>query len=76
MQDDYVERRVRLNRETTVTIKSKKDKDAQIYRTTVSLTHESADIKPLQLGSRKDIQNYIQSVDLDDDQMGLFGGQD
>jgi hypothetical protein len=76
MKDDYVERRVRLNRETTVTIKSKKDKDADIYRTTVQLTHESADTKPLQLGSRKEIQAYLQGVDLDDDQMGLFGGQE
>lgn len=76
MKDDYIERRVRLNRDTTVIIKSKKDKDADIYRTTVTLTHESADIKPLQLGSRKDIQEYIQGVDLDDNQMGLFGGQD
>lgn len=73
MKDDYIERRVKLNRDTTVIIKSRKDKDADIYRTTVTLTHESADTKPLQLASRRDIQNYIQGVDLDDDQIGLFG---
>lgn len=76
MKDDYIERRVRLNRETLVTIRSKKDKDSDIYRNTVTLQHESADIKPLQLGSRSDIAEYIQGVDLDDDQMGLFPGRD
>jgi hypothetical protein len=74
MKDDYIERRVKLNRETTVVIKSRKDKDSDIYRNTVTLTHESADMQPLQLGSRNDIQQYIQGVDLEDDQMGLFPG--
>lgn len=63
-----------LNRNTTVVVKSRKDKDAEIYRTTVSLIHETADVKPLQLKSLDDVKGYIAEVDLEDDQASLFNG--
>lgn len=63
-----------LNRNTTVVIKSRKDKDAEIYRTTVSLIHETADVKPLQLRTTDEVKDYIAGVELDDDQASLFNG--
>jgi hypothetical protein len=63
-----------LNRNTTVIVKSRKEKDAEIYRTTVSLIHETANTKPLALRSLDDVKGYIAEVDLEDDQASLFNG--
>lgn len=68
------ERKFKLNRDTTVIVKSRRDKDAEIYRTTVSLVHESADIKPIELKNLSDVKSYIAGVDLEDDQASLFAG--
>lgn len=64
----------KLNAQTTLIIKSTKDKDADIYRTTVSLVHQSSDLKPLQLRTTDEIKDYIAGVELDDDQASLFNG--
>lgn len=64
----------RLNRNTRVIVTSTKDKDADIYRTKFQLIHETADTKPMALGTREDIQNYLTGeIDLEDDQVNLFG---
>lgn len=66
----------KLNNSTRVIVTSKKDKDADIYRTTFQLVHETADTKPMSLGSVEDIKAYLtQEVDLEDDQVTLFGGK-
>lgn len=74
MKSESIERRYKMNRNTTVVIKSKKMKDADVYQNTVTLIYATADVQPLELNSRSAIAHYIQDVDLDDDQVALFGG--
>lgn len=76
MQSDYLERRVKLNRNTSVVIKSKKAKDADIFRNTLTIVHETADIKPLQFASRSELEAAIKEFDIEEDQTMLFGGED
>lgn len=66
-------RKYKLNRDTMVIIKSRRDKDAEIYRTSVSLIHESADINPLELKTQQDVIEYITGIDLEDNQTSLLG---
>lgn len=62
-----------LNRSTKVIVTSKKDKDADIYRTKFTLVHETADTKPMSLGTIEDIKGYLTNeVDLEEDQQNLF----
>lgn len=62
-----------LNSTTKVIVTSKKDKDANIYRTRFTLVHDTADTKPMSLATVEDIKAYLtQEVDLDEDQQNLF----
>lgn len=72
MRSDYIERRFKMNRETTVIIKSRKAKDAEIYTNSITVTTETADIKPLQLQTRAEIEDMIRGIELEDDQSSLF----
>lgn len=74
MKSEYIERRYKMNNNTTVIVRSKKSKDAEIYNNTITLTHSTADIKPLSIGTRDEIEAAINKIDLDDDQLALFGG--
>lgn len=77
MVPDKQAKEYRLNRYTRVIVSSKKDKDADIYRTKFTLIHEAADTKPMMLASREEIKEYLKAeVDLDEDQLGLFGGNE
>lgn len=75
MKSDYIERRIRLNRNTSVVLRSKKDKDADIYRSTITVVHEIADTKPLQIGTRAELEAAIKEIDLDEDQLSLMAGE-
>lgn len=75
MIPDKQTKEYKLNRNTRVVVTSTKDKDADIYRTKFQLIHETADTKPMLLGTREEIKDYLSGeVDLEDDQLGLFSG--
>lgn len=75
MIPDKQTKEYRLNRNTRVIVTSARDKDAEIYRTKFTLVHETADTKPMMLATRDEIKEYLKDeVDLEDDQLGLFGG--
>lgn len=71
MQSDYSEKRYKLNRNTTAIVKSKKSKDSNIYTNTVTITHETAALEPLEFEDRKELQSTIAAIDLEDDQLDL-----
>lgn len=76
MKSDYLERRIKLNSNTQVIIKSKKRPDADIFRNTISLVHETSDLEPLQFATREELEATIRSIDLDNEQQELmFGGK-
>ncbi len=76
MQSDYIERRVKLNRNTNAIIKSKKMKDADVFINTITIVQETSGTKPLQFATRAELEGAIKEIDLDDDQIGLnFGGE-
>lgn len=63
-----------MNRDTVVTIKSKKAKDADIYTNTISVTTTSTSLEPLKIGTRKEIEEAVRDIELEDNQLGLFPG--
>lgn len=76
MKSSYIEKRYRMNRNTTVVVKSKLDGD--VYKNTITLTHESAGLEPLlkTTPTRGQIADKIADIDLSDEQGSLFGGDD
>lgn len=73
MKSEYIERRYKMNRDTTVIVKSRKDKDADIYKNTITLTHSTTSLEPLSIGTREEIEAAVAEIDMDDDQLMLFG---
>lgn len=73
MKSSYIEKRYRMNKNTTVTVKSKLDGD--IYKNTITLTHESAGLEPLlrATATRSEIADKIADIDMSDEQGSLFG---
>lgn len=77
MKSDYIEKRYRMNKNTTVVVKSKRDGD--VYKNIITLTHESAGLEPLLKASnpgRSEIADKIADIDLSDDNLELFGDRD
>jgi hypothetical protein len=75
MKSEYIERRYKMNKETTVVVKSRKEKDADIYKNSVTVTTESTSLEPLKIGTRSEIEAAIKEIDLEDDQIALFAGE-
>lgn len=74
MKSDYIERRFRMNRQTTVTIRSKMDEKSDIYKNTVIVTREESSLEPLKTHTRAEIEEMIKEIDLEDDQTTLAVG--
>lgn len=76
MKSNYIEKRYRMNNNTTVIVKSKLDGD--VYKNTIVLTHESAGLEPLlkATATRSEIADKIADIDMSDEQGSLFGGGD
>lgn len=76
MKSNYIERRFKMNANTTIIIKSKKDGD--IYKNVMTVTHESVGLEPLisiNNPSRSDLADKIANINLEDDQVDMFEGQ-
>lgn len=73
MKSNYIEKRYRMNANTTVIVKSKLDGD--IYKNTIVLTHESAGLEPLlkTTPTRSEIADKIADIDMSDENGQLFG---
>lgn len=74
MKSNYIEKRYRMNATTTVVVKSKLD--GEIYKNTITLTHESAGLEPLlkATATRSEIADKIADIDMSDENGTLFGG--
>jgi hypothetical protein len=72
MKSTHIERRYKMNDNTTVVVKSKKDKDADIYRNTITIITESTDIEPLRIGTKAEIEEAVKQIDLEDNQVSFF----
>lgn len=74
MKSDYIEKRYKMNKNTTVVVVSKRDGD--VYKNKITLTHETAGLEPLLKAvnpTRSEIADKIADIDLDDDNVNLFG---
>lgn len=62
-----------MNRNTTVIVKSKLDGD--VYKNTITLTHESSGMEPLIKASvtRSQLADKIADIDMQSDNVELFG---
>lgn len=77
MKSNYIEKRYKMNSNTTVIVKSKLDGD--VYKNTIVLTHESAGLEPLlkaNTPTRSEIADKIADIDMSDENGQLFGDQE
>jgi hypothetical protein len=74
MKSELILRKYKMNTNTNVIIKSKKMKDANVYINTLTLEFTTSDINPLKLDTRSAIQNYIDNIEMEDEQQDLFEG--
>jgi hypothetical protein len=72
MKSAYIERRYKMNALTTVIVKSKKEKDADIYKNSITIVTESTSIEPLRIGTKAEIEEAVKQIDLEDNQINFF----
>lgn len=72
MKSAYIERRYKMNSFTTVVVKSKKDKDADIYKNSITVITESTSLEPLRIGTKSEIEEALKEIDLEDNQVSFF----
>ena len=75
MKSELIVRKYKMNRDTTVEIRSKKAKDADIYTNSIVVTQVSVSTEPLKIGTRAEIMSAVKEIELEDDQLGLSLGQ-
>lgn len=73
MKDSFIQRKFKMNKNTTVTITSKLEGD--LYKNKITLTHDSVGMEPLIKGSvrRSQLADKIADIDLADDNIEMFG---
>lgn len=76
MKSDYIEKRFKMNSNTSVVVKSRLDGD--VYKNTITVTHETAGLEPLfkTTPTRSQIADKIADIDMSDPQGNLFGDGD
>lgn len=76
MKSAYIERQFKMNSNTTVKIKYRKAKDADIYINTVTVEQTTSSIEPMNVFSEREIVAMVKDIDLKDDQQHLIFGSD
>lgn len=76
MRSDYQERRIKLNSHVTVTLKSERYKDSDMYRNTISVVSVRASSKPFSLLTRDELTDLIKNIDLEEEQQSLLADLD
>lgn len=74
LRTDLLIKKYNLNKNTTVTIKSKREKGSDVYRNTITVEHETADLQPLSFPTVAALENHVRGIDMEQDQTELGFG--
>lgn len=72
MKSEYQERRFKMNAQTSVVIRSTRDKvNTDLYHNTITVVHQTSGLEPLDLKSRVSLEQAIKAIELEDPQTAL-----
>lgn len=75
LRTDLIVKKYKLNRNTDVTVKSKRIRGSDVYSNTFTVEYSTADTTPLTFPTLPALAEYVQKIDLEDDQQELNFGQ-
>ena len=75
LKTNLIIKKYNLNRNTTVTVKSQLMKGSvDVYQNKITIEHETADTKPLTFPTVPALEEYVKSIEMEDDQQELQFG--
>ncbi len=74
LKPDQIAKKYKLNANTTVVIKS--IRDGQLYKNSITVTHETADLEALSFPTARALEQHVRAIDMEEAQQEMSFGTD